>query len=99
MYRNTYHIHTKIRQLEVSDKVLLLLLKFIAGTTGSVTRAEGACDHHYFHSFYFRDLRCLLYSIFTLILPSFIFLQLFLLPLIRTAQSSELQADTNRRAR
>ncbi len=37
----------------------------------------------------------LLYSIFTHILPSFIFLLLFLLPLIRTVQSEELQADAN----
>ena len=63
-------------------------------------KLDRASDHKYFHSFYFRGFEArLLQSIFTRILPSFILLQLFLLPLIQTAQSAELPADANRRVR
>lgn len=68
------HTHTQNKHdwFEVTDNVLLMLLKCATVTAGNcMTRQEGACDHYYFYSFYFKDLRHSSYSVFTHILPLF----------------------------
>lgn len=90
-----FYTHARIQVVDMRDKVLWLLLKFRAVTTGNCVKMP-----NYFHSFYFRNLWHVSYIPFlSTLCPLSSLCIYFLLRLIWTVQSATLQLEANRNVR